>query len=102
MNEEFSALLRRFRLQGTAVSCERYGQGHINQTYLVVTDAGARYILQRINEHVFPDVDGLMENIVRVTAFLRERSDDPRAAMRVVPAEDGGSWLRTQGGCFRM
>ena len=35
-------ILSQFRLVGVPVSCERYGFGHINVTYLVVTDTGLR------------------------------------------------------------
>ena len=38
-------VLKNFRLQGGVVSCEPYGCGHINRTYLVVMDCGKRYIL---------------------------------------------------------
>ena len=52
-----------FKIDGLAISCERYGSGHINETYLVLTDTGPRYILQRINDHVFPNVANLQHNI---------------------------------------
>lgn len=32
-------VLHRFALAGAVVSCERYGSGHINQTYLARTAA---------------------------------------------------------------
>ncbi len=78
-----------FRFQGKPVSCEKYGSGHINRTFLVVTDAKKRYILQGINGNVFPDVRGLMENIAAVTKFVGARESDPRGTLRLVPAEDG-------------
>ena len=46
-------VLQQFQLIGTPVSCERYGFGHINETYLVVTDQRLRYILQKINKFVW-------------------------------------------------
>ena len=68
-----------FRLSGEVVLCEPYGSGHINDTYRVVTDTGVQYILQRINTHVFPNVQGLMDNITRVTAHLQAQAKNPRA-----------------------
>ena len=62
--------LKQFNTAGGAVSCERYGEGHINETYLVTAGKGAKYILQRINERVFKDVPGLMNNIRLVTAHI--------------------------------
>ena len=37
MNENLFEVLRAFRLDAKPVSCEPYGCGHINVTYLAVT-----------------------------------------------------------------
>ena len=62
-----------FSMHGDPVSCERFGGGHINQTYLVTTDAGHRYVLQHINQHVFKNPPQLMENANGVTSFIRNK-----------------------------
>ena len=65
-------------------------------------------VLQKINTDVFRDPDGLMENIVRVTAFLRTkiaaRGGNPdRETLTVVPTHDGAPYLRDpDGGCWRV
>ena len=41
-----------FAIPGKVEKVEPYGNGHINQTYLVTADCG-RYILQRINDSIF-------------------------------------------------
>ena len=48
--------IEQFALKGAVQSCERYGNGHINETYLV-TCPSARYILQKINTNVFKKPD---------------------------------------------
>ena len=53
MHPEKMCILRAFRLDGAPVSCENYGCGHINATFLAATDTGRRYILQRINHRAF-------------------------------------------------
>ena len=63
MNEKLFGILRYFQLDGEPVSCEPYGCGHINHTYLAITTSGRRYILQRINHNTFKNVEALMENI---------------------------------------
>ena len=45
-----------FKLNGKIVSCEPYGNGHINTTYKVVTDDGAWYILQKIIRSPFATI----------------------------------------------
>ena len=61
--------LEAFDLGGAVISAEAYGNGHINDTFLVKTP-GRDYILQRINTDIFTDPDGLMANISAVTAHL--------------------------------
>ncbi len=93
----------RFRLQGGVISCARYGSGHINETYLVVTDAPHLYIMQKINSFVFKDAEGLMRNITAVTEHIRKKGCDYRHVLTLVPAADGESYIKTEAGeYFRM
>ena len=94
------SILDRFLLESSAVSCQRYGCGHINETYLVVTESGHRYILQKINSHIFKDVPALMENIASVTGYLRRFQSDPRRVLTLVPTRDGASFLSHSDGSF--
>ena len=101
MNENLFEVLRAFRLDAKPVSCEPYGCGHINVTYLAVTESGRRYILQKINSNTFRDVAGLMENITAVTEFLRTKTDDPRGVLTLVKTHDGASYLHAQDAYWR-
>ena len=58
---------------GEINSLRPYGNGHINDTFLVQTN-DKRYILQRINTAVFYDPQKLMTNINKVTAHIRKKS----------------------------
>jgi len=71
------AVASAFRLGGTYCGGAPHGNGHINDTYVVSFEQGGvttRYILQRINENVFRDVDAVMDNIARVTAHAGRRA----------------------------
>jgi len=52
-----------------------YGKGHINDTYLIMTEGASNpdYILQRINHQIFENVPELMENISIVTDHIRKK-----------------------------
>lgn len=92
-----------FQLEGNAVSCVPYGSGHINATYLVKTDVGHAYILQKINDSIFRDVAGLMENIQAVTAHLAAQDPDPRRSLHLIPTRDGAAyWQSAEGGYYRV
>ena len=87
-------------------SCEPYGNGHINDTFLVIADK--RYILQRMNTSVFPNPVGLMENIVGVTEHIRQKTegvggDVARCSLTVLPTSDGGRFFKdSEDGCWRL
>ena len=87
---------------------ERYGAGHINDTFAVwAADHSRRWILQRINTDTFTDPAGLMENVTGVTAYLRrqiiERGGDPdRETLNVVPTREGKPYYTDcEGGAWR-
>lgn len=107
MNEkELEVLIKSFAVGGTAKSVRPYGDGHINDTYLVETD-DKKYILQRINDSIFCDVDTLMSNIVKVLAHAKkniaaEGGDPDRETMTLIPTTDGKPYLRADGGCWRV
>ena len=64
-----------FQIEGTPISAVPYGNGHINDTYLVTTEFGGnvvRYILQKMNSYVFNSISELMSNIGSVTSYLRK------------------------------
>ena len=89
-------VLNQFQLDAPAVSCDRYGCGHINETYLVVSESGRRYILQKISNRAFPDVPGLMENIAAVTEYLHTQIDDPYGALTLIPTVTGTKYLHLE------
>ncbi|MDO4515251.1 MAG: aminoglycoside phosphotransferase family protein, partial [Lachnospiraceae bacterium] len=92
-------IIKHFQIEGEPLSIERYGCGHINQTYLVTTTQ-KRYILQRISDAF--EVVGLMKNIQAVTEFIRSRNDDPRATMTLIPDLDGNQYYSDESGNYRV
>lgn len=111
MAYNFEKIVSNFAVTGKLVSCERYGEGHINETYLAVLDndgTHANYILQKINGNLFKDVDKLMNNIRLVTEFNRkiiaQRGGNPdRESLTIVYTNDGKTYYRDEcGNSFRM
>ena len=99
---ELCAAFRAFPTDGEAASFEPVRSGHINQTVLVETDRGAKYILQRINQAVFPDVDAIMANIALVRREL-ERAGSGELTPRYLRTRDGKPYFRdAAGGAWRV
>lgn len=87
----------RFRIDGPATTAVELRAGHINDSYVVSTGSGSRFLLQRINGYVFPSPAQVMANIVRITRHL-ERKLGPgsgRRRLTLVPAANGEMWFET-------
>lgn len=105
-------VIKNFNINGTVLSVERYGEGHINETYLaVVLENGVEknYILQKINNKLFTNVEMLMNNIKLVTEYNRskivERGGNPdRESLSLVYTKDGKPYYHCEDcdGYFRM
>lgn len=107
--KEWQSVILHYDLGGEILSVKPFGSGHINDTFCVTvqeTNRQCRYILQKMNDAIFGNIEELMENVVNVTAFLqrkiKEQGGNPeRETLNVIPtreganfltAEDGGSW----------
>lgn len=94
--EQLMDILNQFRIEGKMVSAEPFGNGHINDTLKVTDEAGEiKYVLQRINHHIFTNVDMLQNNIHTVTSHIRKKlegrgeSDIDRKVLTFIPTKDG-------------
>lgn len=92
-----------FPVEGKPFACEQIKSGHINETYLITTDVGARYILQWINRYVFPNVDAIMNNMSAISEFLREKQHGTMCMISYIDTLDGKSYYDDgAGGCWRI
>lgn len=89
MEQIHRSVLSNFALVSKPLTSERYGSGHINQTFLVKCENGSCYILQKINQRVFTRPDQLMHNICAVCDHIASRNPDPRSHMTVVRTGEG-------------
>lgn len=104
-------VLSNFDFVGILLTCEPYGSGHINDTYLLqykIKHMGVvPIILQRMNTNIFKQPIDLMENILNVTAFLREKiiqnnGDPERETLTVILNKQGKPYyLDSEGNYWR-
>lgn len=100
---DYTAELGAFCLAGEPVIVRPYGEGHINQTYYVETDAGKKYILQRINTRLFTDVSALMRNIELVTGHIAQKNRlTGETGLTLVRTKDGAAYLQADSGAYRV
>lgn len=109
---EIDEVVAQFQTDGKAVEKTPYGNGHINDTFLVVCETGEgkkrRYILQKMNHSIFKAPEQLMENVVKVTEYLRkvivsQGGDPERETLNVVKTINGSSYfVDKKGDYWRM
>jgi Ser/Thr protein kinase RdoA (MazF antagonist) len=90
------SVVARFATDASVLSVEPFSgpAGHINASYVVTARRGdrtVRFFLQRLNERVFPDLAGLMDNVARVTRHLG-------GPLRLVPTLEGGTYVQDDEG----
>jgi hypothetical protein len=76
----------RFQIGGTPTEIGPYGNGHLNQTYLVTVGNNPDqrgFILQCLNPVAFPEPRKLMENVQRVLDHLARQTGDSDARNRL-------------------
>jgi hypothetical protein len=72
-------IFSRFQLKDRVTAAKPFGNGHINDTFLAITDEGKpKYILQRINHRIFKDVE-LLQN------HRRDNSPSPQSQQLAPP-----------------
>ncbi len=109
--EQLKYIAEQFSIQGTISSIEQIKKGYINRTYKVETESSDgnlhKYILQRINTNVFPDVDALMSNFRLTTEHLFQNLEMPGkhkrgAAQTLRPVKNGKLYYEHSSGVWRM
>ena len=108
---QYEKIIRVFSLPGEIISVEPFGSGHINDTMRVVMNHNGenkQYVLQRMNTEIFTNPQGLMDNVVKVTEYLKKiimaRGGDPlRETLHFYPTADGNMFYTdAEGQCWRM
>ena len=104
--EHLAEIIAQFAFQGEHAGEEVCTDGHINDTYFLEFRDGEkkrRYVLQRINSHVFRDPAGVMANIEAVTSHIRQKvteqgGDPEREVMTVISTRSGKPYYRCSQG----
>ncbi len=95
------SIVKHFDIQGNVLEIKPLGNGLINDTLLVKTDGPDHYVLQKINNAIFQDVELLQHNIDCATAHIRRKlAGDPdidRKVLRFLPCKETGKTYWTDG-----
>ncbi len=100
--DQISNAIKNFKLVGTTRGVIPYGNGHINDTFMVITVENGtiehKYVLQTVNHHVFKEPEKVMENIQRVTDYLQDKVSEEREVLHLVPTFNDGTYYKDKDG----
>lgn len=103
--DKIKLVLNPFHINEEVISIQPIGNGHINDTFgiKVRNDKGGqsvKYVLQRINHHIFQDVETLQSNIFAVSEHIRQKlvekgvSEVDRRTLTFLKTKDGAKYAR--------
>lgn len=96
--KNYQDIVSKFLIEGNVTEVKPLGNGLINDTLLVNTDGTKKYVLQKINNAIFTDVELLQNNIKAVTEHIRTKlvaagtSDIDRKVLTLVETVDGKTY----------
>jgi Ser/Thr protein kinase RdoA (MazF antagonist) len=99
---------QQFEPEGRVLDVQAYGEGNVNDTYLVTLDGATEthFVLQRINTHVFRRPELIMANLRVFAEHVRQRlaredgSDRRWVLPYVLSAKDGKDYYVDSEGAF--
>lgn len=107
--ETVGLIAKNFAFEGGIATTKPFGTGHINDTFLIRNSDKnyPDYLLQRINHHIFKDVEGVVVNIARVSAHLDSKLKNDfkseksvEQVLTLIPTLEGVLYLKDEDGNY--
>ena len=98
--ENIKKIAQSFQLDGDIINLKKQKNGLINETYVIETDYGKKYILQKINTFVFENPYQVMENIKLIVEHLEKKHPD-KQTLKIIKTKDNDSIFNFDGGFYR-
>lgn len=108
---ELKDIVEKFSIKGEVTKIREINKGYINRTYKIETvdseEKIHKYLLQRINSNVFPDVDALMNNFEITTEHLHNHLRLPGhhrygTVQTLHYTKDGKKYFKDESGAWRL
>lgn len=97
-------IFEQFEACGTYFSGDKTGSGHIHTTFLATTAEKTEpdYIIQKINNKVFPHVAEMMDNISKVTRHIQKKRKEGSSSqvLEIVPSKSGNNFFTDSDGTY--
>ena len=101
-------IVKQFDIQSEVKAIRPLKIGHINDSFVVESkkEGDPSYFLQKINHHIFKNVEGLQSNIQKVTDHLRKKKKEKgeanieRRVLQLIPTKTGELFYKDENGDY--
>jgi len=101
----YHSVLAQFLNFDQVISITHLGKGHIHQTLLVrinIAEKVQQYVLQQINNQVFTNPFGLMQNLEKVAHHLQRKTAYPLTVLAPIKTLEGGLCFQLEDAYWRL
>jgi len=102
---QLNNIIQQFQIKGELIEIKPFGEGLINSTFQIISSSN-KYLLQKINHAIFPNVEDLSHNIERITNHIRAKlieqnaTDISRKALTIVYTNNGKRFYHDPEGSY--
>lgn len=106
IEENLKFVFNQFQHDATLQAYKELDSGHINSTFLIKTTPKPYYVLQCINQYVFRDVLGLIQNKVVLSEHLQQKiksnqnNSNTSTALRFLKTKNNKAYYRDTNGNY--
>ncbi|RKF03518.1 phosphotransferase family enzyme [Tenacibaculum lutimaris] len=90
LEKKIAVIFNQFQTKHIFKRFETFNSGHINDTFLIITQENVNYVLQKINTTVFKKATDVVHNKIKITHHLSEKGIQ---TIRFIPTKDNVYYL---------
>ncbi|HLV40160.1 phosphotransferase enzyme family protein [Xanthomarina sp.] len=103
--ETLKDICRQFQIEQPVLNVYVLASGHINDTYLVSCSNDVNYVLQKINNQVFTNLNNIIINKVIVSAHLKntyKKTDSKYQVAGFIKSKNDAFFIEAYNGCWTL
>ena len=90
LDKKLATIFQQFQTEQTFKGFETFNSGHINDTFLILTQEKVSYVLQRINTTVFKKATDVIRNKIKITQHLSKKGIQ---TIHFIPTKENSYYL---------
>ena len=90
-------IFSQFNVASSFKGFQIFSSGHINDTYLIITDTKPYFVMQKINSFVFKEAAAVIDNKFKITNYLKDKK---QTTLQYITTKNNKNYLIDEDGNF--